>query len=51
MGVRDDGVIVLPARQIDRTCCSTSPSAGRQLCGPRIAWEDRVRDVERIEVR
>ena len=52
MGVRDDGVIVLKASQIDEDVLLDVAERGTtKLCGPRIAWADRVRDVQRIEVR
>ena len=52
MGVRDDGVIVLTAQQIDDHVLLDIATRGTtKLCGPDIAWADRVRDVQRIEVR
>jgi len=52
MGVRDDGLIVLSASEIDQDVLIDIAERGTtKLCGPDIAWADRVRDVERIEVR
>ena len=52
MGARDDGVIVLSADEIDRDVLLDIAERGTtKLCGPDIAFDDRVRDVERIEVR
>jgi len=52
LGLRDSGRIVLAAKDIDRDVLLDFSSRGTvKVCGPRIAWEDRVRDVQRIEVR
>lgn len=50
-GVRDSGRIVLDRSDIDDDVLLDLAARGTaKLCGPNIAWEDRVRDVERIEV-
>jgi hypothetical protein len=52
LGVRDDGRIVLSRAQVDQDVVLDVAERGTtKLCGPNIAYEDRVRDVERIEVR
>jgi len=52
MGARDDGLIVLKARDLSRDVLLDIAERGTtKLCGPAIAWEDRVRDVVRLEVR
>ncbi|MDZ4180886.1 MAG: hypothetical protein U1E29_16920 [Coriobacteriia bacterium] len=52
MGIRDDGHIELAAEEIDEDVLLDIAVRGTlKLCGPHIAWEDRVRDVQRIDVR
>jgi len=52
MGARDDGVIVLSDSEVDRDVLLDIAERGTtKLCGPMIEWEDRVRDVVRLEVR
>ncbi len=52
MGVRDDGLIVLDANEVDGDVLLDIAERGTtKLCGPKIAWADRVRDVQRIEVQ
>ncbi len=52
MGVRDDGVIVLLPSQLDEDVLLDIAERGTtKVCGPEIPWADRVRDVQRIEVR
>jgi hypothetical protein len=52
MGLRDSGVIELARSQIDDDVLLDIAVRGTtKLCGPNIAWADRVRDVELIEVR
>jgi hypothetical protein len=52
MGVRDDGLIVLYAIEVDYDVLLDIAERGTtMLCGPKIVWADRVRDVQRIEVR
>ena len=51
-GVRDDGVIVLSRDEVDEDVLLDLAVRGTmKLCGPDISWDERVRDVERIEVR
>ncbi|HET6351653.1 MAG TPA: hypothetical protein VFG89_05940 [Coriobacteriia bacterium] len=51
-GVRDDGRLVLKRAAIDEDVLLDFAVRGTaKVCGPDIAWEDRVRDVERLEVR
>jgi hypothetical protein len=51
-GLRDSGRIVLKSGDIDENVLLDFSSRGTvKVCGPEIVWEDRVRDVERIEVR
>ena len=52
VGLRDSGRIELRREEIDRGVLLDFSSRGTvKICGPEIAWEDRVRDVERVEVR
>ena len=52
LGVRDDGIIVLAANQVnDDVLLDIAVRGTTKLCGPDIAWGDRVRDVQRIEVQ
>ena len=51
-GVRDSGRIVLDADEVDRDVLLDFSNRGTvKVCGPDILWENRVRDVMRIEVR
>jgi len=51
-GVRDDGVIELSRAEVGENVLLDLAARGTmKLCGPDISWDDRVRDVERIEVR
>ena len=51
-GVRDDGILVLSRNEIDEDVLLDLAVRGTmKLCGPDISWDERVRDVERIEVR
>jgi len=51
-GLRDDGLIELNANQVDEDVVLDFAERGTvKVCGPKIAWEDRVRDVQVIEVR
>lgn len=51
-GARDSGQIVLLRREIDQDVLLDIAARGTaKVCGPGIEWEDRVRDVTRIEVR
>ena len=52
MGVRDDGVIVLSPSELDEDVLLDIAERGTtKVCGPKILWADRVRDVQRIEIR
>lgn len=52
MGLRDEGVIDLSRSQVTEDVLLDFAVRGTvKLCGPDIAWADRVRDVERIDVR
>ena len=51
-GVRDDGRITLKRDEVDRDVVLDFALRGTvKLVGPKIAWDDRVRDVMRVEVR
>ncbi len=52
LGLRDSGRLVLRSADVDEDVLLDFSLRGSvKVCGPSIAWEDRVRDVERIEVR
>jgi len=52
LGLRDSGRLVLDAADVDGDVLLDFSLRGTvKICGPEIAWEDRVRDVERIEIR
>jgi hypothetical protein len=52
LGLRDSGRLVLRAADVDEDVLLDFSLRGTvKVAGPEIAWEDRVRDVERIEVR
>lgn len=51
-GVRDSGRLTLQREQIDDDVLLDIANRGTaKIAGPEIAWEDRVRDITRIEVR
>ena len=51
-GLKDTGQIVLDAEEIDRDVLLDFSNRGTvKVCGPDILWENRVRDVLRIEVK
>jgi len=51
-GLRDDGLIELGAAQVGHDVVLDFAERGTtKVCGPNIAWEDRVRDVQVIEIR
>ena len=51
-GLKDSGRIVLSADEVDRdVLLDFSNRVTMKICGPDILWENRVRDVTRIEVR
>lgn len=51
-GLRDDGYIELSAAEVDEDVVLDFSNRGTaKVSGPQIAWEDRVRDVQVIEVR
>lgn len=51
-GARDSGLIVLKRSQVDGDVLLDVASRGTaKICGTDISWKNRVRDVERIEVR
>ena len=51
-GIRDSGFLKLKRSQIDGNVLLDVAIRGTtKVCGPNIAWEDRVRDVERIDVQ
>ncbi|MDY0087914.1 MAG: hypothetical protein RBS78_05135 [Coriobacteriia bacterium] len=52
MGLRDEGQITLSRAEISEEVLLDFAARGTvKLCGPDIAWADRVRDVERLDVR
>ncbi len=52
IGERDDGFIELDADEVDENVLLDFAARGTvKVCGPDVEWADRVRDVERIEVR
>ncbi len=52
VGVRDSGSLELTKDQVDEDVLLDIANRGTcKLAGPNIAYEDRVRDITRIEVR
>jgi hypothetical protein len=52
VGARDSGRLTLPRKAIDRDVLLDIANRGTtKICGPKIAYDRRVRDVLRIEVR
>ena len=52
MGIRDEGYITLTRSQVRPDVLLDFAERGTvKLVSPRLAWEDRVRDVTGIEVR
>jgi len=52
IGVRDSGRIELTREEIDEQVLLDIANRGTcKIAGPNIAYEDRVRDITRIEVR
>ena len=52
MGERDDGRIVLTSHEVNEDVLLDFAARGTvKICGPNVEWADRVRDVQRIEVR
>jgi len=51
-GIRDSGFLRLKRSEIDGNVLLDIAIRGTtKVCGPNIAWDDRVRDVERIDAQ